>query len=257
MVIGVQTYTVRKIFQTEAEIDSTLKKLSTMGIKYLELAYYPFDSKSIEILCKYLDKYSMKVISCQIKYKIIINEFDEIMEIMKTLNCKYLAISVIPFRRLIMGFRGLKKLAGEFNKLGERVSSLGIQLLFHHHNYEFIKFRNELAFDILLKHLNPIKVKILSDTYWIKKGGFSCIDFFEKYADFIKALHLRGYINKADTNLSDNEIDFLEVIDYARKNDFYYAVIEQNTDSPLKELEKSIKIVKEFGFDKLFNVEER
>ena len=253
MIIGVQTYSIRKIFQTEEDIDFTLGKLHDLGIRNLELAYYPFTLESITLLKKYLDKYSMAIISCQIKYKVILKHFDGIINILKMLDCKYLAISVIPFRRLLMGTKGLHRLAREFNALGEKTKNHGVQLLFHHHNYEFIKFRKKLAFDILTEKIDSDLVKILSDTYWIKKGGFSCIEFFDNYNENIKALHLRGYIHTADSNLAENEIDFKEVIEYAIDNNFYYAVIEQNTNNPLEELEKSINYVKDAGYGNCFN----
>jgi sugar phosphate isomerase/epimerase len=253
MIIGVQTYTIRKIFQTEEDIDFTLGKLYNFGVRNLELAYYPFNVESIRLLKKYLDKYSMTVTSCQIKYQVIVKKFDEIISILKMIGCKYLAISVIPFRRLLMGTKGLHRLAKELNALGEKTRNNGIQLLFHHHNYEFIKFRNKLAFDILMEKLDTDSVQILSDTYWIKKGGFSCLEFLEKHHGAIKALHLRGYIHTSDSNLAENEIDFKEVIEYAINNNFYYAVIEQNTDRPLEELEKSINYVIDAGFGNYFN----
>jgi hypothetical protein len=64
---------------------------------------------------------------------------------------------------------------------------------------------------------------------------------------------LRGYIHTSDSNLAENEIDFKEVIEYAINNNFYYAVIEQNTDRPLEELEKSINYVIDVGFGNYFN----
>jgi hypothetical protein len=79
------------------------------------------------------------------------------------------------------------------------------------------------------------------------------LEFLEKHHGAIKALHLRGYIHTSDSNLAENEIDFKEVIEYAINNNFYYAVIEQNTDRPLEELEKSINYVIDVGFGNYFN----
>ncbi len=248
MLIGLQTFTIRRIFQSENDIEKTLKNLKTMGINYLELAYFPFKMEKIKILKKYLEIYQIKVISSQIKYQTIINNFSEIMEIHQELNIRYIAISVIPFRRLFLGKYGLKKLANELNTLGERIEAYNIELLFHHHNYEFIKFNNKMAFDLLLKHLDPKKVKILSDTYWVKKGGFEVLAFLDKYKEYVKALHLRGYHNDSDSNFFDSDISLAQVIEYGKNNDFYYAVIEQNTKDELNEISKSVGYIKEAGY---------
>lgn len=254
MLIGLQTFTIRKMFQTEAEIDHTLSSLKKLGINYLELAYYPFKLTKIMTLKKYLDKYQIQVISSQIKYKTIVRNFSEIIKIHQVLNIKYMAISVIPFKRLFMGNYGIKKLANELNNLGDKVKQYQIQLLFHHHNYEFIKFNKVMAFDILLSNLDNEKVQILSDTYWVKKGGFDCLDFITKYRRFVKALHIRGYKKRSDSNLLENEIDFSQIIAYARKNNFYYGVIEQNTDFVFSELKKSIQLINELDFQDLLKV---
>ncbi len=251
MLVGLQTFTIRNIFQTEKDIEQTLKRLKAMGINYLELAYFPFEKEKISILKKYLDQYQVEVISSQIKYKTIIKNFAEIMDIHQELNIRYIAISVIPFRRLILGRYGLKKLARELNDLGERTEKHNVELLFHHHNYEFIKFHKTMAFDWLLQNIDPNKVKILSDTYWIRKGGFEVLAFLDKYKKHVKALHLRGYHNDSDSNFIDSEFSLAEVIKYGNSNGFYYAVIEQNTENELVEISKSVTYIKDSGYQDL------
>lgn len=248
MIIGLQTFTVRKIFQKESDIINTLTFLKSIGINYIELAYIPFNLQFITMLKKHLDDFGIQVISSQLKMKTIEADFDIIIKIHQLLNIKYMAVSVMPFKRLLFGERGLKTLANELNILGKRTKEEGIQLMFHHHNYEFIKFKNRLAFDLLLENLNPEYVQILSDTYWVKKGGFNHLEFFKKYAAFIKALHLRGYKNNTDNNLKDSDIDIKEIIDYAIKHQFYYGVIEQNSNDPLPQIEKSVSQIKQDGF---------
>ena len=240
MVIGLQTFTIRNIFQTEDEIDSTLKSLKDMGINYLELAYIPWNIEHITMLKKYLDKYQIQAISTQLTLKTITTNYEQVIKMHQLLNIKYLAISVIPFTNLLLGYPGLKSLALKLNKLGATLKNDGIQLLFHHHNYEFFKFPRGMAIDILLTFLDPTYCQILSDTYWIKKGGFKIIDFLEKYKKHIKALHLRGFIKNKDTNMLETEINFKKIIEYAEEHNYYYGVIEQNTEDALQEINKSI-----------------
>ncbi|MBT9150133.1 MAG: Inosose dehydratase [candidate division WS2 bacterium] len=252
--ISLQTFTIRKHIQKEKDIDYTFKKLKDIGINYFELAYVDFTLDNIKIIKKYLNKYNIKVLSTQIKLKTIIKNYDEMVRIHKLLNAKYIAISVIPFHSLLLREFGLKKLSTKINNLGKRLKEDGLELLFHHHNFEFIKFNNRMALDILVENFNFNYVNILSDTYWIKKGNFDVISFLKKYQGKIKGIHLRGhkYISSKgmDSNLVDSTIDFKEVINYSMSENIPYLAIEQNTNTPLKDIEKSVNYIKGLGLTK-------
>ncbi len=251
--IGLQTFTIRRYIQKEKDIDKSFKLLSDKGIKYLELAYVDFNLNNVQLIKKYLDKYQLQVISTQIKYPIILKHYDEIVQILKLLNASYLAISVIPFRSLYLGKKRLIKYVNCMNKLGQCLKNDGLKLLFHHHNYEFIKYHHELAIDIIINHMNPNYVNLLTDTYWISKGGFNVLEFLKNHCQVIKGIHLRGIKNNRDTNLLDSEFDFKPIIDFMIKNQIPYGAIEQNTKEPFTEIEKSIKQIQSLGGIKCLN----
>lgn len=241
--IALQTFTVRRFMQNEKDLDNTLKKLSEMGIKNLELAYIPWTERFIDTLSRYLKKYDMMPISSQIKLSIIEKNLDMLIKIHNSLGIKYMAISVIPFRNLLLGRSGIKRLATRLNKLGKVLKKNDIQLMFHHHNYEFIRFGRKTQFDYICEMFDPEYVQILSDTYWIRKGNYNIIEFFEKYKSHIKACHLRGHLDEKDSNITETDSDFVEVINYIKKNNFYYGAIEQNTENEFEEIQKSLSLI--------------
>ena len=81
MLIGLQTFTIRKVFQNDADIFNTLTFLKSIGINYLELAYVPFDLDFIKMLKHQLDNLDMEVISSQLKMNYIQSNFDEVIKI--------------------------------------------------------------------------------------------------------------------------------------------------------------------------------
>ena len=248
MRIGLQTFTVRKAFQTENDRDDTLKRLKAMGIKDLELAYIPWDERTISSLEESLPRHHMRAVSSQIKWSLIHKRFEEIMDYHRRLHIQYMAVAVIPFRRLLFGNHGLKKFAEELNTLGRATKKHGVRLLFHHHNYEFFRFPKGLALDLLVRHLDTDCVGILSDTYWVHRGGFHVLDFLKRYEKYIEALHLRGFHKKHDENLLDTSMDVGSIIAYAIKQKYSYMVIEQDTKKPLTEIKKSVMRIKNEGY---------
>lgn len=244
MKIGLQTFTVRKIFQSEQDINYTLDKLRHMGIRYLELAYIPWNQDYIDLLETCLKKYDMKAISSQIKHTVIEKHFDELIRIHHQLGIRYMAVSIMPPRYLF----AVKQFAKRLNTLGERLKKEKIQLLFHHHDHEFIRLPWGKAIDILTQELDPENVQYLSDTYWIAKKGYDVMEFLETYKSHIKALHLRGHHKKQDTNLSETDLTIGDIIQYGIDHEFYYGVIEQNSNDPLAQTEKSITRICQDGF---------
>ena len=249
--IALQTFTVRRLIQNENDLDRTLKQLSEMGIKHLELAYIPWTERFVDTLSRYLKKYNMNAISSQIKLSVIEKNLNMLIKVHKRLGIKYMAVSVIPFRNLLTGKLGIKRLSKRLNKLGEVLKENDIQLMFHHHNYEFIRFGKRTQFDYICEYFNPKYVQILSDTYWIRKGGYNIIEFFERYESHIKACHLRGFDGKGDSNIVETDSNFADIINYIKKNNFYYGAIEQNTDKELEEIQKSLLLIQENFSDML------
>ncbi len=242
-ILGLQTFTIRKELNNPLEMENALSYVSNLGIKHLELAYIPFETDYINHLEELLAKYNQKAISSQIPLPKIIKNYDQLLTIHRQLGMKYMAVSVVPVKNLIMGPIGMKKLARKLNELGKKCKKDGLTLLFHHHNYEFFKVCGNTLFDTLIKHLDSEYVKILSDTYWIRKGGYSIIEFLEKYKTHIKAVHLRGHRDGENTNLKDADTCMKEVIEYIKINNFFYGVIEQDTKEPLQEIKKSVEYI--------------
>ncbi len=248
MRIGLQTFTVRQTFQTKNDREDTLKRLKAMGILDLELAYIPWNEETIASLEESLPRHGMRAFSSQIKWSVINKRFEEIMDYHRRLNIQYMAVAVIPFRRLLFGNYGLKKFAEELNTLGKATKKHGVRLLFHHHNYEFFRFPKGMALDLLIKHIDPEYVGILCDTYWVHRGGFGWHEFFTTYENHIEALHLRGYHKKSDDNLLDTPMEVGQIIEYALNHTFGYIVIEQDTKQPFSDIKKSVTRIKNEGY---------
>jgi sugar phosphate isomerase/epimerase len=256
MKIGLQTFTIRKLIQDEEHIDQTFKIIHEMGIKYLELSYIKFDKQNIDLIEMYMHKYHLKAISSQIPFKDIVKRSMELIRIHKQLDMKYIAVSVIPFRYLCFGPLGMKRLAYQLNKLGQLYKKHGIRLLFHHHNYEFFKYKKKMALDYLVENLDKNNCGLLTDTYWMRVGGFEIISFLEKYADYIDAVHLRGYIDQKNTNLLESDRDFKDVLAYMKTHDIAYGVIEQDTQNEIEEIKKSIKMINASTYKKYLNAKD-
>ncbi|NCA66989.1 MAG: sugar phosphate isomerase/epimerase [Clostridia bacterium] len=257
MKIGVQLFTVRK--QANKNLFLTLKELSEMGIKYVEAARIPFDANTADTFVNAEEAFGTKVVSTQIKMCKLEEEYDKIVSFHKKVGCSSAIISVLPTQYIVGEDHMLNVFCRKASELAKRYAGDGIQLSYHHHDFEFIKSGNITRYDILTDNLTG--VKLVLDTYWLTKAGKSVPNVIKKYSGRIEGLHLRDYAlvrklisrTPKDYAVGEGVIDFAEIIECAKLNGVKYGAIEQNTKKPFEELQKSISNLKKLGYKDMFN----
>lgn len=252
MKIGLQLFTVRK--QAQKDLDGALKAVAGLGLRQIEAARIEFSSENAEIFKNAKEKYGTEVISTQIKFHILKDDFNSILDFHKKTSCKTAVISVLPTENIVGSHKALKEFCINANALGQRYAAEGISLCYHHHDFEFLKRGGEKQFDILSDNL---EIGFIIDTYWATKGGFAADKLIKKLDGRVKGVHLRDYglagvsRKAADFALGDGVIDFSEVIESCLQSGVDYGAIEQKTKTPLTELAKSVKHLEMLGYKSL------
>jgi sugar phosphate isomerase/epimerase len=257
---SLQTFTIRKYLKDRRKLKCALKSVKEMGISVLEVARVKFEEEKAKELKELCDSYGLTIGSSQIKFDIIKKRFEEIVKIHKIWNCSYIAVSVIPYSFLLKGEDGLKAFAAELDALGERLRKEGLYLLFHHHHFEFLKYKNKLGMDILMEYTEEQNVGLVIDTYWVQRGGKTPHEFIEKYKQRVKVVHMRDYkikFSKFDLLPSDCEIgrgnlDFQKIVKACVNSGVEYMAIEQDSKTPFVSIKKSVNALKVIGFERLF-----
>lgn len=237
MKLGVQTYTIRKL--TKNNLKKSLQDLRALGIHNIELAYIPLTEQNI-IMIK---SSKIKVLSLQLKFKILKNNFDTIVNHCRNLKCQRVVVSVIPLYAILGGRRAIIKFSKELNHLKDRYKKQHIEFAFHHHDFEFKKINNQTKLDILLENTDQ-DVKIVTDTYWAAKSNINPSDLINQLKNRLMGVHLRDLKMPDDAEVGQGTIDFKKVLLEAKKF-ASYAVIEQNTKQPFESLKLSTDYIKE------------
>jgi sugar phosphate isomerase/epimerase len=252
MKIGLQLFTIRKAAQKN--LDDALKRAADIGIKHIEAARIDFSSQNADIFCSAKEKYGTQVMSTQIKFPVLKDQFDDILDFHKKTDCKIAVISVLPTENILGGHDALKDFCAAANGLGKRYSDEGITLCYHHHDFEFLKRNGARQFNILTEKL---EIGFVIDTYWATKGGFAADKLINKLSGRVKGVHLRDYglvgvaRKAADCALGDGVIDFAEVIESCKQNGVEYGAVEQKTKIPFEELQKSVNHIEQLGYGNL------
>ena len=244
MEIGVQTFTIRKA--QKKNLREAYLPLVNKGIKSFEIARIDFNRENALKIKSLVDELGITVCSAQVKPKHVFNHPEDVIEFCKITGCKNVVISQLPFSCVL----GREELFYEFistlDGFYDRYEKEGITLAFHHHNWEYVSLSNgKRRMDELLSKTQ--RIKFVHDTYWTAKSGIDPTTQIERFGNRLLGIHLRDLtlrkkgidVPSMDCAIGDGVIDFARVFSAAEKVGCSYYVIEQKTNDPYAEIEKS------------------
>lgn len=249
MLLGLQTFTVRKLMSDEAGIDKTFASLSRLGFARLELAVdylpLPFESATAKTISSLAEKHGLKVVSCQIKHKTASADIEKTAEFMNILGAGIVTNSVFDLKLLSKGAKGVAEYCGRLNDLNERLCKKGLALAHHNHHYEFLRFENENVLNIMKRSFEG---GFALDTFWCQKGGGNILSLLNEFGSRVLLLHLRDYaINPfslissgTDAAAGRGNLPFADILAAAKANGVQFGFIEQKSRNPLEDCRHSI-----------------
>lgn len=257
---ALQTFTVRKFLKSPAAIESGFARIKAAGINAVELAYVELKADTINAVDNACKSQDMVVGSSQITFDFLDRNRNWVLQFHQQLNCSLCSVSVLPFK-VIRGKREhMLRFAEKLEALGHYYRERGLQLCFHHHDYEFRYYGEDLGLDLLLANTTPENVGLELDTYWIARGGRSPQDMIRDQGGRVKVVHLRDLrlhwkhfkLKPVDCELGRGNLDFKRIVDSCIDSGVHYMAIEQATDTPFESVAQSVKHLRQLGYDKQF-----
>ena len=158
--------------------------------------------------------------------------------------------------------KAVRDLAARLRKAGEALTAEGCSLLYHNHNVELQRVReNVRAYDILIEETDPALVNFEFDSYWFTDGGSDAAAWMKRLGRRMKMWHVtdRGArqtgpfltpILKCDsTELGTGNMDLDEFLAIARENGVEKVILESHKNwidkDPVKSLELSARWLNE------------
>jgi sugar phosphate isomerase/epimerase len=258
---GLALYTVRDAMK---DARATLEKVAQAGYVNVESAGYengkfynlsPADFKSL------LDEMKLTAISSH-QGTVTFENIDQQIADLKAAGVKYFVIPVPPMglfgheevtnRMTMKG--GAKNLAQILDKLGEKCAAAGLQLLYHNHDFEFVKDADgTVVIDYLLENCNPKYVNFQMDLYWVTKAGADPVDYFKRYPGRFKIWHVKDMDNQGRfAPVGNGKIDFKRVLDNKKLSGMQYYFVEQDAcfnETALEAIVISHKGLAKIGFN--------
>lgn len=244
--IGVQTFTIRHA--QKKDIKAAYMPLIKLGIKRYEVARIDFNEKNALAIKELVYKEDIEVVSIQVKPKYVFADPEKIISFCKTVGCKNVVISMLPFRCILGKEKNFYDFLESLDAQYDLYEKSGITLAYHHHNWEYITLSNgKTRMDELLSRTE--RIKFVSDTYWTARCGLSPAHQLYEFGERLLGVHLRDLthtakglkVNPKNCAVGEGVINFSAVLRAASDVGAEYLVIEEKTDTPYENIEKSYR----------------
>jgi len=167
----------------------------------------------------------------------------EVIDHTKEAGMSYLVVPFIP-KDQRKSMDDYKKLADEFNTIGEKCKDAGLKFGYHNHAFEFEKLEDEIPYDILLNQTDPELCFMQVDLYWMVYGGYDPLDYFSNHPGRFDLWHVKDMVDdnsKESTEIGNGKIDFPAIFNRKDQAGMKYYFLEQEsfTMDPVKSITQS------------------
>jgi len=215
--IGIQFFSLPKML--EADFPGTLKMLSKMGYKEVELygpytfstdaarkswdavtpslgfkgsGFFGHTAAEVKSLMK---QNGLTVPSMHTDLDTLQNRMDKLGEAAHVLGAEFVVLPAIPEdkRKTLDDY---KRLAEAFNKIGESAKKNGVKFAYHNHGYGWKAVSGQVPIKLILDGTDPSLVFLEMDLYWTTAAGVDPIALLEKYKNRYRLMHVKDMSKK-------------------------------------------------------------
>ena len=248
--IGLQLYTLRDTIAKDPK--GVLQKVASFGYKELETYSYA-DGKIFGMDFTEFNKHAkglgMSVVSGHYGLdKIKGDTWVKAVEDAKKNGQKYMVVPYInePDRKTIDSY---KKICADLNAAGEVCNKNGIRFQYHNHAFEFDTVDGQIPFDLMLKELDPKKVGMEMDIFWVVKAGQDPLQYFTKHPGRFEQWHVKDMDKNDSTKNADvgtGSIDYKPIFAQAKLSGMKHWYVEYDNcpGEPIDSVAASAKFLK-------------
>lgn len=252
--LGLQLYSLRELLPKD--FDGTLKGIAAAG--YTEVEAAGFYAMTAQDFKQSMTAAGLKCVSAHYPLNLLQPQLDSILEYAKELGLQYVVCSSPSLKdpsRLkvspkdpgyheawVQAFTmdDWKWNAEQFNQIGSKVKSQGMNFGYHNHTTEFRKLGKVVPYDELIRLTDAALVTFEMDCGWVAVAGYSPAEYLTKYPTRISMLHVKefdlkkGTEHAQSTELGRGTIDYRPIFEAAKKGGHltHYFVEQEEFDMP-------------------------
>lgn len=182
--ISYQLYSSREFTPWERVV----AELAELG--YREVEGFPGIYGEREKFKALLNRHGMRMTSAHIPFETLDENYDEALRVAETFEVKQIYCPYLPPSERPLDSEGWKCFARSLGGFAVRLSTKGINLGWHNHDFEFTPCPDgSMPMDIILSEADNISWE--ADIGWIARAGQSPSEWIKKHGGRITAVHVK------------------------------------------------------------------
>lgn len=177
--------------QASENLYDTLRQIKEMGYDGVEFIGF-FGHEAVEVRAM-LDELGLAGMSTLMPFSNLKDDLYKIINDCRIVGCKYIAILLMD-PALIPGSAGFASALRDIIHMAGVAREAGIQLLYHHHGWEFGELSGKPALDFMMEATPEGLLWPEIDCYWVKNAGCDPVEYIEKYSGRCDIIHLKDYV---------------------------------------------------------------
>ena len=191
--IALQLYSVRE--DMEKDVYTTLKRVKSLGYDGVEFAgLFGCEPKQLK---KWLGELGLVPICAHVPYLDMIGDPDKVLGDYAEIGCRYVAIPYLT-EDYRPGTPLFPSVIENAKMLGEKANKLGMTLLYHNHDFEFVKIDGQFALDLLYASVPAEYLQTEIDVCWVRVAGEEPAGYIRKYIGRSPIVHLKDFYKSGE-----------------------------------------------------------
>lgn len=195
--VGIQGYGLRDLLEnTPEQFPAVMKQVKELGYDGVELAgLYGLDPTFIRDT---LAEIGLTPLSAHVPLADMMADIEKVIADYQLIGVDYLVVPYLPeeYRHLTPGYPVVIE---EMKKIGAAVKAAGMKLLYHNHNFEFVRLEDgTFGFDDIYRQVPADLLMVEPDTCWIKVAGQDPVEYIHKYGSRCEVIHLKDFVKEGN-----------------------------------------------------------
>lgn len=197
--IALQLYSVRG--ELNEDFLGTLKAVKALGYDGVEFAggFKNYTASDVKKMCEDI---GLIPISAHVPYLDMVAAPDEVLSFYKEIGCKFVAIPYLT-EEYRPGNEKFAEVVENAKMLGSKAYELGMTLLYHNHDFEFVKLDGKYALDMLYEEVSADLLKTELDVCWVNVGGEDPASYVRKYSGRAPIVHFKDFYGEKSDDMYD------------------------------------------------------
>jgi sugar phosphate isomerase/epimerase len=257
--LGLQMYSLRVMLK-EQGLPAALDQTKAFGLAAIE-GSASTENSTVEQTKAAIEQRGMTLVAAGVGYEQLEKDLVGAVAQAKSAGVQYVSVTWIPHHGDEFTEAEATKAASDFNRWGAAFKKAGISFVYHPHGYEFRpRADGTNLFDLIVHQTEPADVNFELDVFWATHGGQDPVKLMTKYPTRWRTMHVKDIRKGAPTGIytghapsSDDvpvgsgQVDWPAVLKKANEVGVQWYFIEDESDTPLKNIPQSIAYIRSLG----------